>query len=330
MKGIAFNTEINLLILSSIGLLFYERWLRYLMFSIPVSFYFVTWYFKYQNILQDTVPVTQIFSPINAFIITFVVTLVYRKSYLETEALIIQQNTDLKEKNEKVQELNQLKDRLFSVIAHDLRSPINTIQGMLLLAKDKVISAEEFPEYVSSVSKATDSTSSLLENLLAWSHQQIHGVSMVTIKFDLSSMVIETLGSFEFAANEKQLTITNRVSSETMVRSSPDAISLILRNLIGNAIKFCSPGNKILLTSEPYEKGWLKVSVEDSGVGIAPEQIDKLFVVYGNSTRGTQNEKGSGLGLKLCRTYVESLGGKIWVESELEKGTTFHFTIQTD
>ncbi len=229
----------------------------------------------------------------------------------------------------KLKELNDTKDKFFSIIAHDLKSPFNTIMGFSSLLAEQVkekdyLGIEEFAGYiVDSSQRAMD----LLMNLLEWSRSQTGKMQFKPQPVDVVDLIDESTELLNDTANQKSILLSKEVPLNMVVIADRDMLSTILRNLISNALKFTHPGGKIVISAEEKPIEWL-VSVRDNGVGIKPKNIEKLFRIDQNtSTFGTQNESGTGLGLILCKDFVEKHGGKIWVESKEGKGCNFSFTI---
>jgi signal transduction histidine kinase len=246
---------------------------------------------------------------------------------------ITQHNFRLKEQNEEIQaqsqqlfESNQVKDKLFSIIAHDLRSPLGVLSSVLSFIKAGRFSEEEFKTEIDNLSKNVEQTSDLLDNLLIWAKSQMHGTIVKPASFNLYEAVEKKALLYLKQASDKDIDIENRVSSKLEAFADQDMIQLVLRNLITNAIKFCNAGNKITITASS-DNGTITVCIADTGIGIPEENIRKLFGKEMFSTFGTSNEKGTGLGLTLCKEFIALNHGKIWVESIVNSGSRFYFTI---
>ena len=182
-------------------------------------------------------------------------------------------------------------------------------------------------EYASIIKQSSQRILNLLMNLLEWSRAQTGTMHYKPATFDLVEMIKENIMLFEVVANQKAITINNVLPHEISVFADKPMIGTVLRNLINNAIKFTHQGGEITISAEKRATEIL-VSVSDSGIGISPERVEKLFrIAESDSTPGTNNEKGTGLGLILCKEFVENHGGKIWVESKEKKGSTFYFTL---
>ena len=231
--------------------------------------------------------------------------------------------------NLQLNELNATKDKFFSIIAHDLRSPFNAILGFsnLLVEQMKAREYEGVEEYAGVIQNSSYRAMDLLINLLEWSRSQTGRIEFNPEYVEMVSLINEVTALLNDTAQQKSITISRKNPDSLSVFADKAMISTVLRNLISNAIKFTNPGGTIVISAE-QNSDRLLVTVCDNGVGIRKEAIDKLFRIEENSsTIGTQNEKGSGLGLLLCKEFILKHGGEIWVESELGKGSEFHFTL---
>jgi PAS domain S-box-containing protein len=248
------------------------------------------------------------------------------KTIYSGKIMLFRDVTERKQSEYKLKELNQLKDRLFSIISHDLRSPLLSLMDILSMAKDGIVSDEEFRSYLPTLSKNIGYTSGLVENLLQWSKSQLEGTVLNSLHFDIKDNISYIVNSFGHAAADKGITLQNNVVLPTIVYADMDMIQAVLRNLVSNAIKFCSKGDKIAISAD-VKRDMITIWIADTGVGIDEENIDKLFGTNNFTTRGTTNEQGTGLGLLLCKDFVEKNGGTIGVESKPGQGSRFYFTL---
>lgn len=232
----------------------------------------------------------------------------------------------IKEEKQKSEELNHIKDRLFSIISHDLRSPLAQLEGVLSLSETGYLSHEELQYMLPEINKNIRYTSELTNNLLQWAKNQLEGITYEPSHFDLFEIANNKVYLFEVIAKKKGIAINNRIQKKTIVFGDKNMIDLVIRNLVSNAIKFCRKGDNIIIDAQK-EDAFCKITIQDTGVGIPSEHIGKLFDNENFSTRGTQNEKGTGLGLILCKEFIEKNKGKIWVESIENEGSSFYFTI---
>jgi PAS domain S-box-containing protein len=235
----------------------------------------------------------------------------------------------LKESEKKFIELNATKDKLFSIIAHDLRSPFISILGFseLLIANFKNYEAAKSERFLQLINSSTKETLILLDNLLNWAKSQTGQNDFKPKKILWSSVIGEIIELSNLTAKLKDISLIQNQSDEIKVFADEYMLKTVLRNLISNAIKFTNPGGNINISAILKQKQ-VEISISDNGVGMNDETLKKLFDISTNTTSpGTENEKGSGLGLVLCKEFVEKNGGKIWVKSEVGKGSHFKFTL---
>lgn len=238
----------------------------------------------------------------------------------------------LVETNEELKELNRQKDKLFSVIAHDLKNAVSgSISVFDMIFRDyESISKEELLEFLKMLNRNAINATELLEDLLLWSRNQFGEVTTDPERFNLVEIVDSAFDNVSSGAENKQIELRNRVSEDIIVNADNNMVKTTLRNLLANAIKFSHSGGMVNVGAEEKE-GKVEISVEDEGVGIEEEAQEKIMNKRSNyTTRGTDGEKGSGLGLDLCIDFIEKHGGEIWVESEPGKGSTFSFTLPAD
>lgn len=240
--------------------------------------------------------------------------------------LLLQHQEEMQKRSEELEQLNEVKDKFFSIISHDLRSPINALAGLMDLLDKGAITPDELPVAVKELKTRFNHTRALMNNLLDWTVLQMDKMHLQAGNVQMKKLVdenIELLGSIQ----SKHVNMINRVPESAIGYADKNTINLVFRNLITNAIKFTNDGGEIVITAEEKDRE-LVVSVKDNGVGMPADIQKKLFdKVNPYSTRGTANEKGTGLGLILCKEFVEKNGGRIWVESSEGKGSTFWFTV---
>ncbi|PKQ61279.1 hypothetical protein BZG01_19570 [Labilibaculum manganireducens] len=235
----------------------------------------------------------------------------------------------LKENQKHLIELNATKDKLFSIIAHDLRTPFSSILGFseLLIEDAKDFDELETEEYLKLINTTAKSTLVLLDNLLSWAKSQSGQIIYKPKKIVLSSIIEETIKNSNSTAKIKDISINQIQTDKIAVNADENMLKTVLRNLISNAIKFTKLGGSISISAIQKHKQ-VEISVSDNGVGINNETLKKLFDLSENTTsKGTEKEKGSGLGLILCKEFVEKHKGSIWAESEIGKGSIFKFTL---
>ncbi|MFW5658113.1 MAG: tetratricopeptide repeat protein [Bacteroidota bacterium] len=235
----------------------------------------------------------------------------------------------IKKKSEaELQKINSTKDKFFSIIAHDLKNPLSALMGFTehVHRNSNQLSIEEMLEINSLIRESSKNLNELLQNLLNWARAQTGRIQYNPEIFDISEITGKTIILLRQIANDKKIEIKNNIAS-TNVCGDKNMISLIIRNLLSNALKFTHEGGKITIESVK-NNNYLYVKIIDNGVGMDKETLDKLFKINESvSTRGTGNEEGTGLGLILCREFIEKNGGNIQVESSPGKGSVFTFNI---
>lgn len=240
---------------------------------------------------------------------------------------ILDQKTDIDEQAQKLNSLNSLKDRLISVLAHDLRAPLSTLRGLFGLLQDDTISYQEMLEMIPSVLKKLEYTSDFLDTLLFWINSQMENFENFAKSFYVKEVVVFETSNYQEQANLKGIAIIDNVPADLVVSADPNSIRIVVRNLVTNAIKFSNQNDNIEITAGSFDENNAFVSVKDTGTGMSEEQLDKIFKSKVNSKAGTQNESGTGMGMLFCKDLVEKCNGKIWVKSKLGEGTEFTFTI---
>jgi len=253
-----------------------------------------------------------------------------------TNKLLKHKNDQLREANKKLthsehnlKELNDTKDKFFSIIAHDLKNPFQSLLGFseTLYYEAEQITKEELREYTRLIYESSQNLYNLLSNLLQWSKSQLGSIKLSAVKINLYEAVDDVLSLLNISVTKKNITITNAVDTNATLLADKHVISTVLRNLISNAVKFTDKKGEIKISSRMKEDK-IEVSVQDNGRGIDRENEKKLFKIdQEHSTRGTENESGTGLGLILCKELIIQSGGEISVETELGKGSTFKFTL---
>ncbi|GIZ07787.1 sensor histidine kinase KdpD [Flavobacterium sp. UMI-01] len=254
------------------------------------------------------------------FLIVFVMMTISGVGYL----LLLQE-----EKEIQIKKLLDDKDRFFSIIAHDLRGPFNGIIGLseLLLENDHELDTKETNEFIQMIHQSSKNAFSLLDNLLTWARSQTGNLEFRPQKIEVSTIIDKTIHLLTNIAKNKNITIQSEIAPHQYVIADKDMLETVFRNLISNAVKFTENNGTIVLSMKK-ENDQIIFSVQDNGIGIAPEKITKLFAInQRNNSLGTNNETGTGLGLMLCKDFVEKHGGKIWVQSQVGEGSTFMFSI---
>ena len=246
---------------------------------------------------------------------------------------LVQKNAEISRQNQEIQvqttqlaENNRFKDRLFSIISHDLRSPVVGLVGSLDLVNEGLLSEAEFRNMLPDLAHNINSIQSLLDNLLAWARTQMKGIAILPEAFHIRELLDEKSTMFKKQIQAKEINIINHIEADLQVLADKNMIDLVTRNLLSNAIKFSRQGGTITLTST-RQKGYSQICIADNGIGISAENLNKLFDTQTVSTKGTAGEMGTGLGLLLSKEFIEQNGGKIWGESVIGEGSKFYFTI---
>ena len=237
---------------------------------------------------------------------------------------------EIKLKNELLQTINAEKDKFFSILAHDLKGPLSAFLSatQILIENIQVMTLEEIKEISVSMKTSASNIYSLLENLLEWSRLRRGALDFVPEKFDLKKKVEECVDVLSESARKKRIATTISIPDGLEVFADNHMFDSVVRNLISNAIKFTPLGGNVSVTTEYSNDHSIIVNVIDSGIGMPPDLKSKLFLLNEKTNRnGTEGELSTGLGLLLCKEFIEKNGGKIWVESEVGKGSVFSFTV---
>jgi PAS domain S-box-containing protein len=252
------------------------------------------------------------------------------RTQIEDEAIkLAGLNEQLTESGQKLKELNASKDKLFSIIAHDLKSPFLSLLGFSEILSNEFdhLTEDEMKESISGIYELSSNSYKLLENLLQWSRIQIGKIDFYPEPFNLHYELSPAILLLSQTAKIKNIKIENLIDRKAFITADKNMLNTIVRNLISNSIKFCNKGGKIIISSNEMED-CTEISVEDNGVGMDKIHLENLFSIDKNSsTKGTADETGTGLGLLLCKEMVEKHGGKITVQSTPGKGSEFKFTI---
>ena len=236
---------------------------------------------------------------------------------------------EIRFKNEMLQSLNAEKDKFFSIIAHDLRGPLSAFMEATKILTEEIqnMSYEEIRELSKEMNKEATGIYKLLENLLEWSRLQRGVQKFEPQKLILAQLVKSAVAPVKASADKKGISIKLNIPENAEAVADSHMLETVLRNLVSNAVKF-TPGGTITISAEDAGENLLKISIRDTGIGIPPGIIGNLFTMSSKINRpGTEGEPSSGLGLLLCREFVEKHGGRIWAESEEGKGSEFFFTI---
>lgn len=246
----------------------------------------------------------------------------YTQELEEKNLKIELQNQAFLEQTEHLENVNNVKDKLFSIVSHDLKDSLSSINGFIDLLKDGSLSREEFDNLIPELSENANNASLLLFNLLNWSKSQMQSLEPKPTLFDVQEVFEEKVRLIEQRTENKGIELIDH-SLRDFAYADRSMFEIVVQNLLANALKFCKRGDTITISNH-ISNGNCIISIADTGIGISKQNIDKLFKNSSFTTVGTNNEKGTGLGLSICKELVELNNGKIWVESTLNVGSTFY------
>ncbi len=252
------------------------------------------------------------------------------KQLNEKNNLIIQQKNQLSQTLKELEETNAAKDHFFSIIAHDLRSPFHTMLGYSKILERRFDSYDTLQQkkFIGIISQALQKNYKLLENLLLWAQSQRGSIPYSPEKINLYSLSEEVITEQKIAISGKEISLENKIPEDIRVKADKNMLSTVFRNLLSNAVKFTPAGGKIILIATTNPHQFAEIRVKDTGLGIPKKNQANLFdITTTPSTKGTENETGTGLGLILCKEFIEKHKGKMWVISEQNKGSEFIFTV---
>jgi len=238
-------------------------------------------------------------------------------------------NKNLQQSEQALKKLNATKDKFFTIIAHDIKNPLSAYRAItkMLTESYHLLSETEKISYINRINNSSENLYKLFQNLLLWSTSQSGSINYKPQEIDLGILAFKSIALLQENANTKNIKLDLKVESDTFAFCDSNMISTVLINLLSNAIKFSKPDNVITISSIELTN-YIQISIEDRGIGIAFENINKLFrVEFDHKTIGNAPEKGTGIGLILCKEFISRNGGEIWVDSLLNQGSTFHFTI---
>jgi len=267
-----------------------------------------------------------IFSGIVAILLLLII-LLYRKQK-KFALTLTQKNEQITAQSEELQQLSELKDKLFSTISHDLKSPIaNFEQGLQYLLSGELLQ-EEFLLFAKDLKKDATQLRKSVEELMNWSYMQMVGLTPKATNVNLNEAIEQTIQANRQAADTKKVQLNNKLAIDLFVQVDQEHLNSIIRNLTSNAIKFSHEGGKVVFDAKA-KKCQIVLSVRDDGIGIPANKLARIFQA-GTTEWGTAGEKGTGLGLALCKEFVEQNGGTVWVESQVNKGSTFFVAFPSD
>ncbi|MCD4792523.1 MAG: tetratricopeptide repeat-containing sensor histidine kinase [Bacteroidales bacterium] len=248
----------------------------------------------------------------------------------KTNLILEESNRKLIVSEQNLKESVTTKDKFFSIIAHDLRNPLSSLTLVSQVLDENIdeLSSEKLKYYIGSINNAANSLLNLVENLLNWARTQTHKISISYESFDLHNIIDQNISLLKFNAEKKSIQITNNIKKGTIIIADINLLTTVIRNLLANAIKFTEKNGYVEINMKE-KTNYFEVYVSDTGIGMSDEDLKKLFRIDIDTTSvGDSSEKGTGLGLILCKEFIEMNGGNIRAESEPEKGSSFIFTVK--
>jgi len=280
---------------------------------------------KQQNNLQQQHMAIFAVSGIALLIAGIFLALLYKqKTAALSSVKELQHATEVK-KNE-LAVINTVKDKLISMIAHDVRSPLTSLQNTLYLTRQKILNPDEFDKLSTTLENNIHHLITMLDNTLLWAKEQIQTLKMNKVCFDLHSVVEDVKALYDHSIQDKNLKVQNLIQPSTEVMSDKEIVHTVLRNLLSNAIKFTKPGAQIEVKAE-QKNGEMLITVKDEGTGIPKDVLEKISKKEFISTTGTNNEKGTGFGLMFSHDLLSKMGERLCIKSEPGEGTTITFSI---
>jgi len=242
------------------------------------------------------------------------------------QQVITEKAQQLEQKTKQLMELNQVKNKLFSVVAHDLKTPMYALRNLFVNMQQADIPADEIKELIPGIANEMNYTTSLMENLLQWAKSQMKSSPAQPEVLDIQAMIGDVMQLLGLQAANKQIYLETRIDIPLYCYADREMVKLVLRNLVSNAIKFTPEKGKVLVGASD-KRPYIEIFVQDNGIGIPADDVKRLFGDIYFTTKGTNDETGTGLGLKLCKEFLEKNGGRIAVKSLPGEGTTFSFTL---
>lgn len=286
-----------------------------------LEYYFEELFVKYPD--EKTRQMDIYFTLAAVFFLIFFFISYYKKNYDKENTIIQKQKAEL-------QKLNSTKDKFFSIIAHDLKSPLGSMLSLvkILLENHREYDDEKRGHYIQLINNSTSNIYDLLDNLLTWARSQSGKIEFMPQKIPLHDFIDDALLLHEQIASERKIKLVNNVETYLYVKADKNLVNTILRNLIANGIKYTPEEGNIIIAAKESDAKLVEISVKDTGIGIHEDRVKELFNVgETKSTPGLNKEKGTGIGLVICKEFVEKHGGTIWVESKVNEGTVFRFTL---
>jgi|GEM_PF-928557 len=285
-----------------------------------------------QKLLIRNQWITNLAVGVISILLLIILTIIFR-AYQISKGLsknLTQKNQEITQTNHQLAQVNQVKNKLFSIIAHDLRGPIGSLNQVLKLLKEDRLSIDDFKNILNTLQTQSENTEDLVENLLFWARNQMEGIQPKPKEINLENITLEVFELYRATAAQKDIDLHLQSTSLIQVYADPEMLKLVIRNLINNAIKYSHKDSQIIVKLEnDMSADMVIMSIKDDGIGIPVELKEHLFSVDIQSRRGTNQEKGTGLGLMLVKDFVEAMGGELSVQSEVNQGSSFYISLPT-
>lgn len=272
---------------------------------------------------QETQLQFQLILIIAAVFIIILILIILRNSRRSNRAMS-EANVQLQEQRAELEKLNGEMNKLFAIIAHDLRAPLSSLKGMLYLVKEGELDQDEITEFSEELETSLQRNIEVMEDLFSWAKDQLSGITLTKEQVHVHELVEKVISKQEHRAIKKNITLVNEIEVDCILDSDPNALTLVFRNLLSNAIKFTDTGDAVRFSSKKTGKG-IEICVIDTGIGMTDDVLERVFsnTSISFSKDGTQGEKGTGFGLSIVKEFVNKLGGEIRVESKEGQGTKF-------
>ena len=327
-----YRTEPYLFALAALSFVMFEK--TYAVIAITILFAAAYYVLAYRTIgelpnLADVKEGLAIRVALYFSLLIFILYFLRQETDKANEELEVKSAQLLSEKDN-IEKINFTKDKIFSIISHDLRSPIGSLKTSLELLQSDALSIDEFKKVTGDLEKRVNQLHKSLNEMLIWSRAQLHGVEPHPTTYTIRPLAYEVMNMHKLVARNKKIILTANIPQDDVVFCDRDMLKSVLSNLVNNAIKFTPSGGAVSIFTKG-NNGHAEICVEDTGVGIPDEAKSKIFSQTAHySTSGTNNEKGTGLGLIMCKEFIEKNEGKLTLHSELEIGTCFTITLPRD
>jgi signal transduction histidine kinase len=323
------NGELALIGYVGYSIIVFKKPLRIIGVLLNISLYFFIKITKYQLLPMSLYELfLELSMSLTVYLIVIFLADFYKFDFQKLKEIndkVNDQKLIIESQTEQLKALNSTKDRLFSIIAHDLRGPLSSLKGVMQLLDNEFISKEEFKQLSNRLQQNVDNVHGMLENLLLWSLSQMDGIKPNIKAFDLNFVVDETVMLFKEVFTQKHIDLTSNSNLNFQALGDEYQIRTVLRNVLNNAIKFTPENGQIMIESK-VEKNFINLKISDSGIGVPKEELP-IFFSNPKIKAGTAGEKGTGFGLFLCKELVEKNGGLISVDSEFGKWTTIEISL---